>query len=128
MVRPDLHLRRHPLPHPGLGRKRAREDCYRHDRAAHLLYRTVRGAAGAPAGEAARYRFERIIEVWRMAHSFQQDQASGDELLYFWAFGDLHYNTPQQWRARHAQRLAPMFRDLRALWSQEGAPAFCVSP
>ena len=51
-----------------------------------------------------------------------------DELLYFWAFGDLHYYTPQQWRTYHAQRLAPMFRDLRALWSQEGTPAFCVSP
>ena len=51
-----------------------------------------------------------------------------DELLYFWAFGDLHYYTPQQWRTYHAQRLAPMFRDLRTLWSQEGTPAFCVSP
>ena len=50
------------------------------------------------------------------------------ELLYFWAFGDLHYHAPQQWQAYHTQRLAPMFRDLRALWSQEGAPAFCVSP
>ena len=63
-----------------------------------------------------------------MAQAFQPAQASGDELLYFWAFGDLHYNTPQQWRTYHAQRLAPLFRDLRALWSQEGAPAFCVSP
>lgn len=50
------------------------------------------------------------------------------EMLYFWAFGDLHYNTPQQWRTYHAQRLAPMFSDLRALWSREGTPAFCVSP
>ena len=63
-----------------------------------------------------------------MAETTQSDQASGDELLYFWAFGDLHYNTPQQWRTYHAERLAPMFRDLRTLWSQEGAPAFCVSP
>lgn len=50
------------------------------------------------------------------------------ELLYFWAFGDLHYYTPRQWRTYHSQRLAPMFRDLRTLWSQEGTPAFCVSP
>ncbi len=63
-----------------------------------------------------------------MTQASETGQASGDELLYFWAFGDLHYHTPQQWRTYHAQRLAPLFRDLRALWSQEGAPAFCVSP
>src|ERR1700736_2298320 len=51
-----------------------------------------------------------------------------EELLYFWALGDLHYYTADQWRSYHAQRLSPMFRDLRALWSKEGAPAFCVSP
>jgi len=63
-----------------------------------------------------------------MTQLSQPGQASSDELLYFWTLGDLHYHTPQQWRIYHAQRLAPMFRDLRALWSQEGAPAFCVSP
>jgi 3',5'-cyclic AMP phosphodiesterase CpdA len=49
-------------------------------------------------------------------------------LLYFWAFGDLHYYAPEPWRDYHARRLAPMYRDLRALWQSEGAPAFCVSP
>src|SRR5579862_1560942 len=49
-------------------------------------------------------------------------------LLYFWAFGDLHFYAPEPWRAYHAQRLAPMYRDLRALWLSEGSPAFCVSP
>lgn len=63
-----------------------------------------------------------------MAQTFQPGHTSGDELLYFWAFGDLHYNTPQQWQAYHTRRLAPMFRDLRTLWSQEGAPAFVISP
>jgi 3',5'-cyclic AMP phosphodiesterase CpdA len=53
---------------------------------------------------------------------------SGERLLYFWAFGDLHYYAPEQWRVYHAQRLAPMYRDLRELWLSEGAPAFCVSP
>jgi Calcineurin-like phosphoesterase len=52
----------------------------------------------------------------------------GDELLYFWALGDLHYCANGQWQALHAQRLAPMYRDLRLLWAEEGAPAFCVSP
>lgn len=50
------------------------------------------------------------------------------ELLYFWALGDLHYYTPEQWHSYHSQRLSPMYRDLRILWSKEGAPAFCVSP
>src|SRR5690242_14032654 len=49
-------------------------------------------------------------------------------LLYFWAFGDLHYHSARQWRTYQAQRFVLMFRDLRALWSQEGAPSFCVSP
>ncbi len=50
------------------------------------------------------------------------------ELLYFWALGDLHYCAIGQWQAFHTLRLTPMFRDLRTLWSEEGAPAFCVSP
>ena len=63
-----------------------------------------------------------------MSQTSQTDKDSGAELLYFWASGDLHYRMSQQWRVYHTQRLAPMFRDLRALWSQEGAPTFCVSP
>lgn len=59
-----------------------------------------------------------------MSESSQSDQ----ELLYFWALGDLHYYTPERWRAYHSKRLAPLYRDLRALWQREGAPAFCVSP
>jgi 3',5'-cyclic AMP phosphodiesterase CpdA len=50
------------------------------------------------------------------------------ELLYFWAIGDLHYCAIDQWKTFHTQRLAPMFRDLRSVWSDEGVPAFCVSP
>ena len=50
------------------------------------------------------------------------------ELNYFWAIGDLHYRANDQWKAFHTQRLAPMFTDLRSLWTEEGAPAFCVSP
>src|SRR5205823_8570888 len=50
------------------------------------------------------------------------------ELLYFWALADLHYCTNDQWKTFHTQRLTPMFIDLRLLWTEEGAPAFCVSP
>ncbi len=50
------------------------------------------------------------------------------ELLYFWAIGDLHFCAIDQWKTFHIQRLAPMFRDLRSVWSDEGVPAFCVSP
>ena len=50
------------------------------------------------------------------------------ELIYFWAIGDLHYCANDQWNTFHTQRLAPMYRDLRSIWSEEGAPAFCVSP
>ncbi len=50
------------------------------------------------------------------------------ELLYFWGLGDLHYYVPEQWRAHQAERFAPMYHDLQALWREEGAPAFCVSP
>ncbi|MBV9257224.1 MAG: metallophosphoesterase [Ktedonobacteraceae bacterium] len=50
------------------------------------------------------------------------------ELLYFWALGDLHYRTLKAWNEIHTQRLAPMFEDLQALWQEEGKPAFCVSP
>lgn len=53
---------------------------------------------------------------------------TGEELLYFWALGDLHYSAYEEWHAFHAQRLQIMYRDLRALWSEEGTPAFCVSP
>ena len=50
------------------------------------------------------------------------------ELMYFWAIGDLHYCANDQWKTFQTKRLAPMFTDLRSLWSKEGAPAFCVSP
>ena len=51
-----------------------------------------------------------------------------NEQLYFWAFGDLHYRARLQWHALHSQRMATMFQDLRALWLNEGSPAFCVAP
>jgi len=51
-----------------------------------------------------------------------------EELLYFWAFGDLHYRARSQWHAMHSRRFAPMFQDLRSLWLDEGPPDFCVSP
>lgn len=50
------------------------------------------------------------------------------KLLYFWGLGDVHYYVPEQWRARQAERFAPMYSDLQALWREEGRPAFCVSP
>ncbi|HYA99011.1 MAG TPA: metallophosphoesterase [Ktedonobacteraceae bacterium] len=50
------------------------------------------------------------------------------ELVYFWALGDLHFHVNEQWKTFHARRLIPMFNDLRLLWSEEEAPAFCVSP
>lgn len=50
------------------------------------------------------------------------------ELLYFWGLGDLHYYAPEQWRAHQAERFAPMYHDLQALWREEGAPAFCIAP
>jgi calcineurin-like phosphoesterase family protein len=53
---------------------------------------------------------------------------TGDELLYFWAFGDLHYRARSEWHAMHSRRMAPMFKDLRSLWLEEGPPAFCVAP
>jgi len=65
-----------------------------------------------------------------MAHipSPESIKITGGELLYFWALGDLHYCSFDQWQAFHTQRLIPMFQDLRTLWAEEGAPAFCVSP
>ncbi len=50
------------------------------------------------------------------------------ELAYFWAIGDLHFCANDRWNTFHMQRLAPMFTDLRSLWSKEGVPDFCVSP
>jgi 3',5'-cyclic AMP phosphodiesterase CpdA len=55
-------------------------------------------------------------------------QPHQDELLYFWALGDLHYYADPVWQAVHTPRMSLMFRDLRQLWKQEGRPAFCVSP
>ncbi|HEX9135201.1 MAG TPA: metallophosphoesterase [Ktedonobacteraceae bacterium] len=53
---------------------------------------------------------------------------TGNELLYFWAFGDLHYRAHSEWHSMHSRRMAPMFMDLRSLWLEEGPPAFCVAP
>lgn len=60
--------------------------------------------------------------------SLESMKITGKELLYFWALGDLHYCSIDQWQTFHTQRLTPMFQDLRTLWAEEGAPAFCVSP
>ncbi len=60
--------------------------------------------------------------------SSESIKITGEELLYFWALGDLHYCSIDQWQAFHTQRLTPMFQDLRMLWAEAGAPAFCVSP
>jgi 3',5'-cyclic AMP phosphodiesterase CpdA len=58
------------------------------------------------------------------------DQTSASrELLYFWAFGDLHYRTIPSWHEQHTKRLAMMYEDIHELWNgEEGQPAFCVSP
>ncbi|HXZ05832.1 MAG TPA: metallophosphoesterase [Ktedonobacteraceae bacterium] len=65
-----------------------------------------------------------MSDIW----SVRSANADKEELIYFWAIGDLHYNANDHWRTFHKQRLAPMFTDLRSLWTEEGAPAFCVSP
>lgn len=57
-----------------------------------------------------------------------QPSSQPDELLYFWALGDLHYYAHPEWQVAHAPRMKQMFQDLRRLWEEEGAPAFCVSP
>ncbi len=54
--------------------------------------------------------------------------SKGEELLSFWAFGDLHYRAQPAWQALHTPRMSQMFQDLHRLWAQEGWPAFCVSP
>jgi 3',5'-cyclic AMP phosphodiesterase CpdA len=61
-------------------------------------------------------------------HESSSDQPGQDELLYFWALGDLHYHAHPAWQAIHTQRMRPMFQDLRQLWRQEGTPTFCISP
>lgn len=55
-------------------------------------------------------------------------QTRPDELLYFWALGDMHYSANPAWQAVHKPRMQQMFQDLHQLWKQEGRPAFCVSP
>jgi 3',5'-cyclic AMP phosphodiesterase CpdA len=60
--------------------------------------------------------------------SLEATDFASQELLYFWAFGDLHYRAFDQWHAMHSRRMAPMFQDVNALWLDEGYPAFCVSP
>jgi hypothetical protein len=58
----------------------------------------------------------------------QAVQTGSEELLSFWALGDLHYFSHPSWEALHTPRMKQMFQDLRHLWAQEGRPAFCVSP
>lgn len=58
----------------------------------------------------------------------QSAQAGQEELLYFWALGDMHYYAHAAWQTIHTPRMNQMFQDLRQLWKQEGPPAFCVSP
>src|SRR5579885_3904610 len=73
--------------------------------------------------------FERGIKVHLdKLQSSSAVNPADQELLYFWALGDLHYCAIDAWQAIHTRRLPPMFRDLRSLWSREGYPAFCVSP
>lgn len=55
-------------------------------------------------------------------------QPGGEELLYFWALGDLHYSAQSEWRVHHTPRMKQLYRDLHQLWTREGRPAFCVSP
>lgn len=55
-------------------------------------------------------------------------RTSQEELLYFWALGDLHFYVHPKWHLVHTPRLNRVFQDLRQLWHEEGAPAFCVSP
>ncbi len=63
-----------------------------------------------------------------MDHRLDIEAVQGRLLLYFWAFGDLHYRALDQWHAMHSARMAPMFQDMRSLWLAQGPPAFCVSP
>jgi hypothetical protein len=64
-----------------------------------------------------------------MERTMNSPQAGQQELLYFWAIGDLHYCTIPAWHELHTKRLSLMYNDLHALWSgEEGSPAFCVSP
>ena len=58
----------------------------------------------------------------------QAAQVTQDELLYFWALGDLHYFAHPAWQVLHTPRMSLMFQDLRQLWAEEGTPAFCISP
>ena len=60
--------------------------------------------------------------------SLEAQEFARRELLYFWAFGDLHYRAREEWHAMHSRRLAPMFQDVNTLWLDEGAPEFCVAP
>jgi len=53
---------------------------------------------------------------------------SEQEVLYFWAIGDLHFRDNEQWNAFHTPRMAALFEDMQAVWREEGQPAFCVSP
>ncbi len=50
------------------------------------------------------------------------------EVLAFWAIGDLHHNALPAWNEFHTRRLREMYSDLQALWQEGDAPAFCVFP
>ncbi|HEX7734878.1 MAG TPA: metallophosphoesterase [Ktedonobacteraceae bacterium] len=63
------------------------------------------------------------LQLWPPA-----GQPGGEDLLYFWALGDLHYCAWTGWSEVHAPRMKQLYQDLRQLWAREGAPAFCVSP
>lgn len=58
----------------------------------------------------------------------QNEQNTTDELLYFWAIGDMHFRASEQWQRLHTSRMKQLFADLHMVWQQEGKPAFCVSP
>ena len=63
-----------------------------------------------------------------MQQPVSEDASLKDEVLYFWAFGDLHFRVHEQRRALHAPRMACMFADVQQVWREEGKPAFCVAP
>ena len=58
----------------------------------------------------------------------RETSQSASPLLSFWVMGDLHYCENEQWKQIHEPRMEQMFCDLRAVWDEEGEPAFCVSP
>lgn len=77
------------------------------------------------------YNEENIVSRGGFCASMDKQQLaerSNQAFLSFWAIGDLHFREHEQWKALHTPRMEQMFADLHAIWSQEGQPAFCVSP